>query len=67
MSLPSLQTQQILVVFHNNYYLYCNFFNPYLSIARASFVAQLVKKSACNAGELGLTAGLGRSPGERKG
>ena len=25
------------------------------------------KESACNAGELGLTPGLGRSPGERNG
>ena len=34
---------------------------------RASLVAQLGKKSACNAGDLGLTPGLGRSPGEGKG
>ena len=27
-------------------------------------VAQLVKESACNAGDLGLIPGLGRSPGE---
>ena len=30
-------------------------------------VAQLVKKSACNAGDLGSNLGLGRSPGEGKG
>ena len=30
-------------------------------------MAQLVKESACNAGDLGLTPGLGRSPGEGKG
>ena len=30
-------------------------------------MAQLVKKSACNAGDLGLIPGLGRSPGEGKG
>ena len=30
-------------------------------------LAQLVKKSACNAGDLGLIPGLGRSPGEGKG
>jgi len=32
----------------------------------ASLVAQLVKKSSCNAGDLGLIPGLGRSPGEEK-
>ena len=30
-------------------------------------VAQMVKKSACNAGDLGSIPGLGRSPGEGKG
>ena len=30
-------------------------------------MAQLVKKSACNAEDLGLIPGLGRSPGEGKG
>jgi len=30
-------------------------------------VAQLVKEFACNAGDLGLIPGLGRSPGEGKG
>ena len=30
-------------------------------------VAQMVKKSACNAGDLSLIPGLGRSPGEEKG
>ena len=34
---------------------------------RASLVAQLVKKSACNVGDLGSIPGLERSPGERKG
>ena len=33
----------------------------------ASHVAQLVKISACNAGDLGLIPGLGRSPGEGNG
>ena len=34
----------------------------------ASFVAQLVKESACNAGDLLCSIpGLGRSPGEGKG
>ena len=31
------------------------------------FVTQLLKESACNAGDLGLIPGLGRSPGEGKG
>ena len=30
-------------------------------------MAQLVKESACNAGDLGLIPGLGRSPGEGNG
>ena len=33
----------------------------------AFLVAQLVKISACNAGDLGSIPGLGRSPGEGKG
>ena len=33
----------------------------------ASLVAQTVKASACNAGDLGSIAGLGRSPGEGNG
>ena len=33
----------------------------------ASLVAQLVKKSPCNVGDLGSIPGLGRSPGEGKG
>ena len=33
----------------------------------ASIVAQLVKKSACNAENWGLIPGLGRSSGEEKG
>ena len=37
------------------------------SSSRASLVAQLVKKSACNVGDLGSIPGLGRSPGEGKG
>ena len=32
----------------------------------ASLVARLVKESACNAGDLGLIPGLGRSPGKGK-
>ena len=32
----------------------------------ASLVAQLIKKSTCNVGDLGLIPGLGRSPGEGK-
>ena len=33
----------------------------------ASLAAQLIKESACNAGNLGSIPGLGKSPGERKG
>ena len=38
-----------------------------LQYSWASPVAQLVKKSACNAGDLGLIPRLGRSTGEGKG
>ena len=38
-----------------------------LQYSWASLVAQMVKKSACNAGDLGSIPGLGRSPGKRKG
>ena len=38
-----------------------------LQYSWVSLVAQLVKKSACNVGDLGSIPGLGRSPGERKG
>ena len=33
----------------------------------ASLVAQMVKESACNAGDLGSIPGLGRYPGEGNG
>ena len=33
-------------------------------INRASLVAQMVKKPACNVGDLDLIPGLGRFPGE---
>ena len=36
-------------------------------LRRASLVVQLVKESTCNAGDLGLLPGLGRSPGEGSG
>ena len=36
-------------------------------ILRASLVAQTVKASACNAGDLGSIPGSGRSPGEGNG
>ena len=38
-----------------------------MALNRASLVAQLVKKSTCNSGDLGSIPGLGRSPGEGKG
>ena len=34
---------------------------------RVSLVAQMVKKPACNVGDLDLIPGLGRSPGEGNG
>ena len=37
-----------------------------LIFIRASLVAQLVKKSACNVEDLGAIPGLERSPGEEK-
>ena len=37
------------------------------SLLEASLVAQLVKESICNAGDLGLIPSLGRSPGKGKG
>ena len=41
---------------------------PYICMSpfspRASPVVQMVKKSACNVGDLGLISGWGRSPGE---
>ena len=38
-----------------------------LNIKWASLMAQLVKESACNAGDPGSIPGLGRSPGEENG
>ena len=38
-----------------------------LQYSWASLVAQLVKESACNEGDLGSISGLGRSPGEGTG
>ena len=38
-----------------------------LQYSWASLVAQLVKESACNVGDLGSIPGLGRSPEEGKG
>ena len=35
--------------------------------ATASLVAQVIKVSACNAGDTGLIPGLGRSPGKGNG
>ena len=37
-----------------------------LQYSMISLVAQLVKESACNEGDLGSIPGLGRSPGERE-
>ena len=38
-------------------------FGTSMNILGAFLVAQMVKKSACSAGDLGLFSGLGRSPG----
>ena len=38
-----------------------------LQCSWASLVAQLVKESTCNAGDLGFIPGLGKSPGKGKG
>ena len=43
------------------------FFFSALAFIWASLVAQLVKESVCNAGDLGLIPGLGRSPGKGNG
>ena len=37
---------------------------PHSPSSQVFLVAQTVKESACNAGDLGLIPGLGRSPGE---
>ena len=39
----------------------------FFTTSSASLVAQLIKESTCNVGDLGSIAGLGRSPGEGKG
>ena len=48
------------------HYICCTLYFYYYYI-RASLVAQLVKESACNSGDLGSISGLGRSPEEGKG
>ena len=39
-------------------------FSQEIKVSKASLVAQMVKESACNAGDLGSIPGSGRSPGE---
>ena len=39
----------------------------YIGLKEASLVAQMVKKSACNAGDLDSIPGSGRCPGEGNG
>ena len=41
--------------------------NPFPKMKGASLVAQMVKESSHNSGDLGSKPGLGRSPGERNG
>ena len=43
------------------------FFEEFPAIYMASLVAQRVKQSACNVGDLGSVPESGRSPGERNG
>jgi len=51
--------------FPNYYKKYAiTYFMFYIIILWASLVAQMVKKSTCNVGDLGLIPGWGRSPGE---
>ena len=57
--LPSLYPNH-LATFHN-YFLFFFFFCFGFPCGSAG------KESACNVGDLGLTPGLGRFPGERKG
>ena len=45
-------------------HLSSSFYKGTNPITWASLVAQLIKKSTCNVGDLGLIPGLGRSPGE---
>ena len=42
-------------------------FNEYILRVRASLMTQWVKEYACNAGDVGLIPGLGRSPGSGNG
>ena len=44
-----------------------NFKIPWKIVYVSSLVAQLVKQSACNAGDWGSIPGLGRSPGKGNG
>ena len=47
--------------------LFFFFFKRHFLLEGASLVAQEVKASACNAGDLGSIPGSGRSPGEGNG
>ena len=49
------------------YVVLCFFFKRHFLLEGASLVAQEVKASACNAGDLGSSPGSGRSPGEGNG
>ena len=50
------------------YFIYAKYYiYIYIYIYRTSLMAQTVKVSAYNVGDLGLIPGLGRSPGEGNG
>ena len=46
---------------------YCQLMHGFALASGIGFLCSVGKESPCNAGDLGLIPGLGRSPGERKG
>ena len=53
-----------LKCWYNSLQLLTSLFSQEIKVSKASLVAQMVKESACNAGDLGSIPGSGRSPGE---
>ena len=62
MSKTHKEKKKVLLYSTGNYIYY-----PVINHTRASLVAQMVKESSHNAGDLGSIPGLGRSPGEGTG
>ena len=58
MSKTHKEKKKVLLYSTGNYIYY-----PVINHTRASLVAQMVKESSHNAGDLGSIPGLGRSPG----